>query len=153
MQKLQQVFQDESRRMARKEIKNAITPLLQQISAMKKEISELKKKINSFEKGNTVSVPAKTVASTCTATVEKKKFRITPARIVKMRKALKLSQTEFAKLVGVATLTVSHWEQGKCKPREAQKIQIASLRGIGKRELKKRLAATADVMVAETAAE
>jgi len=57
------------------------------------------------------------------------------ARSVKaQRNRLKLSAEDYGKLVGVSTLTIYSWEQGKSRPRKAQLARLVAVRGIGKRE-------------------
>jgi len=55
------------------------------------------------------------------------------------RKRLGLSAEKYAKLVGVAALTIYSWESGKTRPRKAQLAALVAVRGIGKREALKRL--------------
>ena len=57
------------------------------------------------------------------------------ARSVKaQRKRLGLSAADYARLVGVASLTIYNWEQGKSRPRKEQLASLVAIRGIGKRE-------------------
>ena len=37
-------------------------------------------------------------------------------QIIEIRKRLKLTQHNFAKLLGCSVTTVNRWENGKCKP-------------------------------------
>ena len=48
-----------------------------------------------------------------------------------------MSQSEFAKVVGVSTLTVRCWELAKSSPRAGAKERLAQLRSMGKREIAK----------------
>ena len=50
-----------------------------------------------------------------------------------------LSQADYARLVGVSNSTIYHWESGSTKPSGRHFSTLVSLRGIGKREAKKRL--------------
>ena len=79
------------------------------------------------------------------------KIRLNAAGIARIRTKLKLTQAEFAKLLGVATHTVSIWELGKSAPRAGMKLKICELRKVGKREINARLAE--EVEVAEENAE
>ena len=51
------------------------------------------------------------------------------------RSRLALSASEFGKLVGVSAQSVYNWERGTTRPREQQIAKLASLRGLGKREV------------------
>jgi DNA-binding transcriptional regulator YiaG len=44
---------------------------------------------------------------------------MTPKRILKLRKALDLTQEQFAKEIGAFRETVARWESGKNQPRGA----------------------------------
>jgi len=47
--------------------------------------------------------------------------------IKKLRKAKKLSQTEFAKLLNIHQTAISQWETGRTNPDMAQAIEIANI--------------------------
>jgi transcriptional regulator with XRE-family HTH domain len=55
------------------------------------------------------------------------------------RERLGLSAADYAKLVGVSSLTIYNWEHGKTRPRAEQLAALVALRGIGKREALHRL--------------
>ena len=55
------------------------------------------------------------------------------------RTKLGLSAADYGKLVGVTGQTIYKWEQGGAKPRVSQLTALASIRGLGKREARKRL--------------
>jgi DNA-binding transcriptional regulator YiaG len=62
------------------------------------------------------------------------------ARSVKaQRRKVGLSADDYAKLIGVSSLTIYNWEHGKSRPRQEQLSSLASIRGIGKREAQARL--------------
>ena len=125
---------EEIRRIARKEIKQMLTPVLAKMSEMRKTISAQEKTIREMQKRDFASTaPAETPAVEKTAVA--KIPRITQARIVKLREKLGLSQAEFSKLLGISLSTISHWETGKTAPRLEQKIRLAEIRDMGKHEL------------------
>ena len=45
-----------------------------------------------------------------------KKYELTPEQIKKLRKTLKLTQTEFGEIIGVAKQAIIYWEKGKHRP-------------------------------------
>jgi DNA-binding transcriptional regulator YiaG len=62
------------------------------------------------------------------------------ARSVKaQRRRIGLSADDYAKLVGVSSLTIYNWEHGKSRPRKEQLASLVSIRGIGKREAQAKL--------------
>ena len=141
MPDIRQVLNDEIRRLARKEVKNILQPLLKQLTEQKRQISDLKKQINAIEK----RVPEKEVVRKSVIVPEDaKKLRLNAAGIVKLRNKLGLSQGKLAELVGVSSHTVSLWEIGKVVPRANKKAAICALRTVGKRELKRQLADLAE---------
>ncbi len=54
-----------------------------------------------------------------------KKGRIVMSPVISARKKSGLSQTEFAKLLGVSVRTLQEWEQGRRQPSGAAKTLIA----------------------------
>ena len=55
------------------------------------------------------------------------------------RKRLGLLAEDYGRLVGASGLSVYHWEAGKSRPRAEFVSKLASVRGLGKREVQKRL--------------
>lgn len=71
-----------------------------------------------------------------------KQVRFVPKGLVSTRKRLGLSAAELARMMGVSAQTIYNWERGVTKPGPEQQGTLASLRGIGKREMRAHLAAT-----------
>ena len=139
MPDIKAVLSEEIRRLAKKEIRTALIPLVKTVTEQRHTISELKKRIAVLEKSG---ITEKAVRESDTAPAEKiKKLRLNASGIVRVRSKLKLTQNEFAKLLGVSLHTVSFWELGKASPRAEAKAAICALRSAGKREIKRRLAA------------
>ena len=138
MANIQQLLNEEIRRLARKEVITVEKELKAQLSEMRKTISELKSKIKVLEKANAAAAPAPAAETADNSQLgTAKTLRITAERITAWRKKLGLNCAQYAKLLDVSPLSVCHWENGKTTPREAQKKRIAELRDMGKRELKK----------------
>ncbi len=139
MPNVQQVLGEEIRRLAKKEARAAIEDLKEQIATLKKTVSEQGKLLKELSKltNKTASIvlPPEEPKDEIPPE-EMKAVRVSPERIIKWRKKIGVSQTQFAKLLGVSHLSVNHWESGKTEPREAQKQRIVELRDMGKRELK-----------------
>ena len=139
MSDFKQIFSDEIRRLARKEIKIALEPMQKMIAAQRTQIVELRRQVRELEKAS--GPAAAVVETTAQENVEDKKIsrRITGKRIVAMRNKMKLSQAQFAELLGVSLSSIVNWEKDKRTPRASQKELIANLRLLGKREVAKRL--------------
>ena len=128
-------FQDEVRRLARKELK----VLEAKINEQKKTISALTKRINELEKKQgAVPAAVKSAAESVQAAApaaEGRKARFSPKSLVKFRKKYSLSQKALAVLLGVTPFTVSHWEIGKNRPRANQIEAFSALAKLGKRKV------------------
>ena len=140
MPDIKAVLSEEIRRLARKEVKAAVLPLNKIISEQRHAISELKKRIAVLEKSCAAGKAAETPAAASSADNDKK-LRLNAAGIARIRSKLKLTQSEFAKLIGVSAHSVFVWEKGDVSPRQETKAAICALRTAGKREIKRRLAA------------
>jgi len=142
MPDLKQILNDEIRRLARKEIKLAVGPLQANIVALRRQIAELKKSLAAT--GKTIDVIRKDSGVPAEAVEEKApQLRLNAAGIIRIRTKLKLTQGEFARILGVSMHTISSWEKGKSYPRSGVKARICALRTAGKRQIKALLAAPA----------
>ena len=135
MPDFKQTFQDEVRRLARKELK----AFEAKINEQKKTISALTKRINDLEKKQAAApAVAKSAAESVQAVApaaEGRKARFSPKSLVKFRKKYALSQKALAVLLGVTPFTVSHWEIGKNRPRANQIEAFSALAKLGKRKV------------------
>lgn len=137
MADIKQVFNDEVRRLARKEVKLAVVPLVKLVAEQKQMIRELKRELAAVKKD--MPVKEEPVQIIEVAEDDDKKYRLNAAGIIRIRTKLDLTQGKFAALLGVSTHTVSMWELDKVSPRTNMKKRICQLRTMGKRELKKHL--------------
>jgi len=134
MPDFKQTFQEEVRRLARKELK----ALDEKINEQKKTINALQKRVNELEKKQAAAVakPAAAEKAPEAAPVQEgRKVRFSPKSLVKFRKKFALSQKALAILLGVTPFTVSHWEIGKNRPRTVQIEAFNALVKLGKRKL------------------
>ena len=133
------VLNDQIRRLARREIrantkaiKKATGHYRRDIAALKRQVSQLVKQVGLLQKQvpNQPGVPPDEV-------IQKSRLRIDGLKAHRTR--LGLSGKDYGKLLGVSSLTVYNWENGKSKPRRSQLPRIVTVRGIGKREALQRL--------------
>ena len=130
-------FQDEVRRLARKELK----AFEAKINEQKKTISALTKRVNELEKKQAAAVksaavkPAAEAVQAAAPAADGRKARFSPKSLVKFRKKYSLSQKALAILLGVTPFTVSHWEIGKNRPRTNQIEAFSALAKLGKRKV------------------
>jgi len=135
MPDFKQTFQDEVRRLARKELK----AFEAKINEQKKTISALTKRVHDLEKKQAAAPaavkPAAESVQTAAPAAEGRKARFSPKSLVKFRKKYSLSQKALAVLLGVTPFTVSHWEIGKNRPRANQIEAFSALAKLGKRKV------------------
>lgn len=70
---------------------------------------------------------------------EVKKARIGPRSIRAQRKRLKLTQAQYAQLIGVSPPTVLMWEKGKAAPRDEKLAALIGVRKISATVARRRL--------------
>lgn len=140
MPNLSAILKGEITRLARKEIKTAIDPVRKANAAHRKEIAELKRLVVSLQRDlKAASKPAKARAEIDETSSGSTRF--STKGLKSLRAKLSLSAAEFGLLVGASGQSIYKWETGKAVPRASQQASLAAVRGIGKREATKRLAA------------
>lgn len=137
------LLKDEIQRLAKKEIKAATDSLRKDNTALKRTVADLKRRLVKLESNNKRQV-AKTEVDRLQASEEgadQVKARITGKMIRSIRSRIGLSQADFARLVGVSSLTVYQWEHkdGRLDIRGNSKGAIVRIRKMGKREARQRL--------------
>lgn len=134
------VLKTEISRIARKEIKGDVLSLKRAAANHRHEIAALKKRIEQLEGQLRRVVKSRAPApQDSEATDVGTQLRFSATRFAAQRRKLGLSAADFAKLLGVSSLSVYKWESGKTRPRRAQLEAIAAARGLGKREAAARL--------------
>jgi DNA-binding transcriptional regulator YiaG len=130
------VLKDEIRRLAKKEVKAEIGTTKNAVVQYRKDIAKLKRLVQAQQREIAFLKAQEGKRLGQRPTVEKPSDNVRfSARSVKaQRKRLKLSAEDYGKLVGVSTMTIYSWEQGKSRPRNAQLARLVAVRGIGKRE-------------------
>jgi len=134
------VLREEISRLARKEVRQQVDPLKKSnaelrrtVAALKTEIADLNRSLKFLqkqEKRRLESPPEQESG---------KVIRFSPKWVRADRKRLDLSAKDYARLVGVSSLTIYNWEHGKSKPNAERLAAWAEIRGIGKREAQRRL--------------
>jgi len=135
------LFKAEVARLARKEIraevgatKKAAAQLRHDVAALKRQVAALERQVAFLEKQEGRRLTRAPAAKAPKGT------RFSPVWVKADRKRLGLSAKDYGRLVGVSGLTIYNWEGGKSKPREKQLAAWAAVRGLGKREVLRRLA-------------
>jgi DNA-binding transcriptional regulator YiaG len=142
MPNIANVLKAEITRVAKKEVRTDTESLRKAVAFYRHEIAALKKRLAQVEKDVKRSGRRRgpEVAPVETQTeVGGRQLRFSATRFAAQRKKLGLSAADFAKLLGVSSLSVYKWESGKTRPRRAQLQAIAAARNLGKREALARL--------------
>lgn len=140
MPNLSRLLKDEIARLSRKEIRaqtaalhRAVAVYRREIAALKRRDLEMQRAIQSLSRSAGKSEPSPTAEAT-----DKLRFRADGFRT--LRKKLDLSAEQVGLLLNVSGQSVYSWEQKRAIPRRSQLPAIAALRGMGKREVQRRLA-------------
>ena len=127
-------FKAEVIRLARKEAKAAVTPVRKPSGANRKALADLKRRVAALEKEcrRLGSVVAKVPVSQPELAAGQR-ARITAKGIRSLRRKLGLTGADFARLLGVSTLSVYNWERknGPLRVQEATKAAILKIRDLG----------------------
>lgn len=123
-------------RIARKELRGDLDSLKKASASYRREIAALKRRNADLERQlkQAVKGAPRAPVKSLEMNSDERQLRFSPARLASQRQKLGLSAADFAKLIGVSSLSVYKWEKGQTRPRRAQLEAIASVRGIGKRE-------------------
>jgi DNA-binding transcriptional regulator YiaG len=145
MSNVEKVLKAEISRLSRKEAKSAIGKIGKSQTGMKRIVSDLKRRIGLIEKENKrlVATMRKYQAEHPQTLPEAtEKARLTSRGIRSLRSRLRLTQSDFAKLLGTTAHSVYLWErkEGSLKLRDKTKAALLSIRGLRAREAKTKLA-------------
>jgi DNA-binding transcriptional regulator YiaG len=141
MSNYQQAFKQEIQRLARKEIRQQLESTTKAVARYRSEIAELKRRQNDLERQirAVASHAAKQAPGETKGEMPAVRRRFSAKSLKTHRLKVGLSQAEYAQLVGTSVGTIWNWETGKTRP-DAKHLEIlAALRGIGKREARRRL--------------
>jgi len=139
------VLKAEISRISRKEVKATVKEIAKSNTTLKKTVSDLKKRIVLLERENKRLMAAERKQRAVHPRMpaeETKRARITSKGIRSLRRRLGLTRPDFANLCGTTAQTVYMWEkkEGTLKLRGNTKAALLSIKGLGAREAKKRLA-------------
>jgi DNA-binding transcriptional regulator YiaG len=141
MPNIQSLLKTEIARIARKEVRAETERLKKSSTNYRSQIAALKRSVAALEK----QLSRQRGAAAAPASGEEKEqdgrrgFRFSAKGLAAQRRRLGLSAREVALLLGVSSLSVYKWEQGKARPRAKQMEAISQLRRMGKKEAATRL--------------
>jgi DNA-binding transcriptional regulator YiaG len=146
------VWQDEVRRLARKETKDELVSMRQENAVLKKYVASLKKRLETLERQSkriqkhvAVAAPDAVAATTSEDGESGPRLRVSGKTVRTLRQRLGVTQAEFAMLLGVTGQSVYQWERrdDRIRLRNATMQAFAEIKGIGAREARRRLEAMA----------
>jgi DNA-binding transcriptional regulator YiaG len=105
-----------------------IATLRTQVAALEKQVVNLQKGVKATTSPTTPEQPTKAVR------------RMRASAIRAMRVRLGITASQLAKLLGVSDQSIYNWEHEKASPKTAQAAALLELKGLGKRQVRKRLA-------------
>lgn len=128
------VLKAEISRLAKKEVKGQVAPLKQTILQQKKEISELKKELKAQERR--IKQLSRPTPQPKASPDSNDRVRITGKGVRSLRAKWGVTQTDFAKILGVSMPTIVNWEKvdGPINMREKAQAAYISHRKLGARE-------------------
>jgi DNA-binding XRE family transcriptional regulator len=125
-------------RLARKELRSETESLKKAVSAYRSDIAALKRRVQALEKQPKPSARMFALRGS-EGDHGSAKHRFSAKGFAKHRERLGLSAADYARLLGVSSLSVYKWEAGQAHPRARYMPAIAEVRTLGKREAAKRL--------------
>jgi len=139
-----QVLKQEIARIARKEAKALVAPVKKPSGSARRAVADIKRRVAALEKAgrqSRIALAKLTAAQPVISEAEAGKARITARGMRSLRRHLRLSGNEFAKLLGVTSQAVYNWDKrsGALKVRPTTRTAILELRGLGAREARERL--------------
>ena len=146
MSNVVKILKAEIARISKKEAKSATEVIGKSNTWLRKAVADLKKRLVQLEKENRLLVTAmKKYQAAQPEKIEQeegKKIRFSSKGIHSLRKRLRLSQADFGKLLGTTPHAVYLWEKkaGALNLRDKTKAAILSVRGLGARDAKEKLA-------------
>jgi DNA-binding transcriptional regulator YiaG len=119
---------------AARTVRKPMAALRHDVAALKHQMAALRRTVRELQR--VVARKADGLVEAESTVEVKRKRRPTGDGIKKMRTALGLTQSQFGKLLGVSSLSVSKWERAKgpVTVRTRTLVAIRKARGLGKRE-------------------
>lgn len=138
MPNLGSVLKAEITRLARKEVRSELEATKNAAAQHRRYIAELRRQVATLER-QVATLQKRPKAAAATPPAGAKPVRFVAKGLRSNRERIGLSAGEYGRLIGVSAQSIYNWEGEVAEPREAQKVKLATLRGIGSREARTRL--------------
>ena len=143
MSNLAKVLKEEICRLSRKEARNVTASLTKRNATLRSTVAALRKEVSGLkaEQKRLTSALSKLTRNTGVE-MPKDEFRTTSRRVRTLRRKLRLTQAQFAALVGVSAYSVFLWESkgGQLALRKESEAALRNVQNIGAAEAGERLA-------------
>jgi DNA-binding transcriptional regulator YiaG len=140
MPSIDSVLKTEISRLARREVRHQTTGLHKASAGYRRDIAALKRQVSQLDRAlKQLTRQAQKSTSAPSPNEGDKSLRFVAKGFLTLRKRLGVSAEQMGKLLGVSGQSVYAWETKRTVPRKSQLPAIASLRGLGKREVLNRL--------------
>jgi len=137
---IESILKTEISRLARREVRHQTAVLHKASTNYRREIAALKRQVSQLDRAlKQLSKQAQRTVPTSSPNEADKPLRFVAKGFLTLRKRLDLSAEQMGKLLDVSGQSVYAWETKRTIPRKSQLPAIASLRGLGKREVLRRL--------------
>jgi DNA-binding transcriptional regulator YiaG len=142
MGKVEEAVRSEITRLARKELRATVGPLLREVRDLKRTVGRLATVVAKLDRdaAQRSERQAGRKGWLEVAADEVRTARISARAIKNLRKKLGISQEKLALLAEVSPGGVAAWEQGRARPRGKNKAILVALRKLGRRDVKRILA-------------
>ena len=145
MPNVAKVLKEEMSRIGRKEARAAVAPVRKSAVHSKRSVASLKSSVARLEKQvrQLEALALKMQGQQPAAPEEAARVRVTAKGMRSLRRKLRLSQAEFARLLQVTDQSVYNWEKkdGAIRVRETTRAALLPLRAMGAREARRQLEA------------
>ena len=132
MAKVEEALRDMVQHHAKRAAASVIADMPGQVRDIRRELRDIRKAIDQLSGDLRQLVAARhpTAGTAFVAAAEEAEgARFSPASLKHLRERFDLTQQELAHLLEVSPVTVTAWETGKSRPRQANLAQIAAVRG------------------------
>jgi DNA-binding transcriptional regulator YiaG len=150
MPDIAKVLREEIARLARRQVRTALSPLKRDNVRLKKSVGELRRQIAALSRANHELVktvtPVMEARAIEEATRSADQLRPTSKSLKRLRDRLGLTQVQFGQLLGVSGQAVVQWasKEGRVRMRATTLSALARIKDIGRREALRRLEGAAE---------
>ncbi len=142
MGKMEEAVRSEITRLARKELRATVGPLLKETRELKRTVARLATVVAKLDTDAARRAERQAGRKRWleVAGDEVRTARMSARAVKNLRKKLGISQEKLALLAEVSPGSVAVWEQGRAKPTGKNKAALVALRKLGRRDVKRILA-------------